>query len=119
MIRTLPALALAIALSALPAAAQEAVPEETPGEIDEGLSLLEEGAKLLLRGLMSQVEPTMRDMAEGMEQFAENAGPMLRDLARMMGDIANYHPPEMLPNGDIIIRRRAPLEPLPEDEIEI
>jgi len=32
----------------------------------------------------------------------------------MIGDIDAYHPPEMLPNGDIILRRKTPLERGPE-----
>jgi hypothetical protein len=34
----------------------------------------------------------------------------------MIGDVRNYHAPEMLPNGDIIIRRRVPA-PAPEIEL--
>ena len=37
-------------------------------------------------------------------------------------DIRNYHPPEVLPNGDIIIRRKTPAElaaPPAEGEIDL
>jgi hypothetical protein len=47
---------------------------------------------------------------------------MLRELSAMIGDIGNYHAPEMMPNGDIIIRRKLPGEertPDPGEEIEI
>jgi hypothetical protein len=37
----------------------------------------------------------------------------------MIGDVRNYHAPEMLPNGDIIIRRRVPVADPPDDEVEI
>ncbi|MCA2009910.1 hypothetical protein LCM17_00265 [Cereibacter sphaeroides] len=39
--------------------------------------------------------------------------PYLQDLAEMLGDLSGWHAPEVLPNGDILIRRRAP-ETAPE-----
>ena len=44
---------------------------------------------------------------------------MLRDLMTLMGEVDNYNAPEMLPNGDIIIRRKTPLENTPEGETEL
>jgi hypothetical protein len=108
-------LALIIALSApLPAFAQEA----PNTDVDEGLSLLEQGAQMLLRGMMSEMEPALDDMAQALAQ----AEPMLRDMLAMMDDLTNYHPPEIMPNGDIILRRKTPAElatPAPEGEIEL
>jgi hypothetical protein len=39
----------------------------------------------------------------------------------MIGDLRNYHPPEKLPNGDIIIRRKTPAEILTDrgEDIEL
>ena len=108
-------LALTILLAATPIRADEA----PPGDAEAGSSLIEEGVKLLFRGLMSEIEPAMKDLAEEMDRFATEAEPMLRELIRLMEDISNYHPPEILPNGDIIIRRRLPGELGPEGEIEI
>ncbi len=108
--------ALLVAAQPLPALAQEAEP---PGDMEEGRSLVEEGARLFLRGLLSEMEPALRDMAEGMEMFAENVEPILRDLAALIDDVANYHAPEILPNGDIIIRRRQPGEVQPGGEVDI
>jgi hypothetical protein len=90
---------IALTLTLTPAMAQEA-------DTDKGLSLLEEGAGLLLRGMMSDMEPAMQDMAKA---FAE-AEPMLRELMAMMDDLTNYHAPEVLPNGDILIRRKLAVE---------
>ena len=87
------------------AAAQEAVPAP-PGEGQEGFSLIEEGARLLFKGLMSSMEPAMADLGRALSDMA----PALRDLMAMMGDIGNYHAPEMLENGDIIIRRKTAVE---------
>ena len=93
------------------APAQEAAPSEESEEITEGLGLLERGARTLLRGLMGEVEPSMRDMAEALENW-DFKGFTLDDLGR-------YHPPERLPNGDIIIRRKSPLDTPADGEIEI
>ncbi|MFN3642149.1 MAG: AAA+ family ATPase [Gemmobacter sp.] len=92
---------------ALPAAAQDTPPAEPRGDMGEGMELLGEGARLLLRGLMAEMEPALR----GLGQDIAALRPVLEDLARMIGDVRNYHAPEMLPNGDIIIRRRPPLAP--------
>ena len=88
------AYALCLALAASPAFPQEEGGSTT--DMEEGFSLLEEGTKLLLRGLLSEMEPALREL-EG----------ALRELDA-------YHPPEVLPNGDIIIRRKVPLDPVPE-----
>lgn len=105
-----------------PAAAQEE---------DDGLSLMEEGAKLFFRGLMDEMEPALREL-EGMadqiepqlRDFVREMGPALRDLFDEVEDWSAYHPPEVLPNGDIIIRRKTPQEmldapPSTEEEIEL
>ena len=34
--------------------------------------------------------------------------PWLRDLGDVLGDLSGWHAPEVLPNGDILIRRRQP-----------
>lgn len=88
---------------------------------------MEEGAKLLLRGLMTEMEPAiddLRDMAEGMgpamELFAQEMGPALGAMLEQVDDLRNYQAPEVLPNGDIIIRRK-PDAPVyaPDDGSEI
>jgi len=104
------ALPLVLAMG-LPVVAQDSPPPADP-EIEEGFSLMEEGAKLLLRGLMSEVEPALKDM----EQALTEMEPALKELLAMIDDIRNYDAPEMLPNGDIIIRRKTPLTPLPETD---
>ena len=62
------------------------------------------------------MEPALRD-------FAREMGPALADILGKIEDLSAYHPPEMLPNGDIIIRKKTPDEtenqPLSEGEIEI
>lgn len=65
---------------------------------ERGRDLMSEALKLFMRGLMAEMEPAM----EGMEGLLE--------------DLSAYHPPEILPNGDIIIRRKTPIETGPEEE---
>ena len=85
---------------ALPAAAQE---DGGPG-IRDGLGLLSEGSRLILEGLLDEMRPFVEDQMI----------PLLQDLNGMIGDLSAYHPPEILPNGDILIRRR--VDPAPEAE---
>ena len=103
------ALVLAASLLAAPARAEESV----DGDVSEGIDLLGEGARLLFRGLTDEMEPALRRLAEGME-------PTMRELMGLIEDFDAYHPPERLPNGDIIIRRKTPLAPpAAEGDIEI
>ncbi|MGR3466801.1 MAG: hypothetical protein ACU0CI_02905 [Shimia sp.] len=98
---------LIFALVASPALAQE------EPDTERGLSLMERGAQLFLEGLLNEVEPAISDLAALLEQ----AGPQFEEMMRAMGpafaelisrldDISNYEAPELLPNGDIIIRRK-------------
>ena len=108
------AFTIAACLALSPAYAEN--PDE--GGMDEGLNLMEEGAKMLFRGLMTEMEPALKDL----KGLAEEMGPGLAELQGLIGDFTNYHAPEVLPNGDIIIRRKTPLElekPLEEGEIEL
>lgn len=119
-------LTLACALAVTPALAQD----ETAPEIDEGFSLMQEGARLLMEGLLSEVEPAIDDLRNGLEEmgpafaeFAQTVGPAFAELLNQVDDIRNYQAPEFMPNGDIIIRRKpdAPIwEPDPETgEVEL
>ena len=101
------AVVLPLLLLPLPALAD---PPAAPEPMGEGLSLMEEGARLLLRGLIAEVEPQMQDMTRDMARAWDEAGPEIARLMALMGDIGNYHMPEMLENGDILIRRKTPAE---------
>lgn len=106
--------ALCLALSA-PVAAQTAPPENPPAsDLSQGFDLLGEGARLLFRGLMAEMEPALQEMGEQLKAME----PMLRSLAEMIGDIRNYSAPEKLPNGDILIRR-LPNAAAPPGEVDL
>jgi len=110
----------ALGLVVLPANAQEQ---------DEGLSLMERGAQLFLEGIMREMEPALddlqgfaQDMGPALRGFVQEMGPAFAELLGEIGDLSTYHPPEMLPNGDIILRKKTPKEvqeDAPEGEIEI
>lgn len=118
MTRLIP-LALAATLLAVPAAAQD----------PEGRSLIEEGADLMLRGLLEEVAPPLQELA-GIGQeilptfqlLAEEMGPALAEVVGQIDSISHYEPPVILPNGDIVLRRRpgAPawVPPAAEEEEE-
>lgn len=109
----------AIALIAMMSAATPAMAEET-----DGLSLMERGAQLFFEGLMQEVEPTLDDLqglaeqvGPSLQDFVAQMGPALGDLMDQVEDWSVYEAPEILPNGDIIIRRKAEETPLDETEI--
>lgn len=90
---------IALALTATPAAAQDTD------------SLMEQGLRLFMDGLMQEMEPALRDL----QDLAQDAKPLLDELQKNLGEVVEdldaYHAPEILPNGDILIRRKQPLEP--------
>ena len=95
-----------------------------PSSEEDGFSLMEEGAKLLFRGLMSEMQPALDEMGQALDEvgpalqeFGAEIGPRLRQLVAMIDDFKNYDAPLMLPNGDILIRRNAPL--LPVDPVPV
>ena len=106
-----------IALACSPAVAE--TPVTPPGGVDEGVSLMQQGAEILLRGLMTNMKPALKDMGEAVAEME----PKLRELMAMVDDVTNYHAPEMLENGDILIRRKTPaelkLETLPGNQIDL
>ncbi len=111
-------LAAAVTVSlALPVGAQE----------DEGPSLMERGAQLFFEGLTQEMAPALDDLrglaedfGPAMQGFLEEMGPALVGIMDEVKDWSMYHPPEILPNGDIIMRRKAdPEDEVPKEEDEL
>ncbi len=80
---------------------------------EAGRSLMERGAELFFEGLRQEMEPALdnlRGLADefgpAMQDFLVEMGPALAEIAREVQDWAAYEPPEILPNGDIIIRKK-------------
>jgi hypothetical protein len=99
--RYAPALALSLTLAALPLRA------ETGAEgADEGFSLIEDGARIILRSMIDEMKPALDEAQDGLGEALEAWEPAIRDLMARIEDITAYEPPVVLPNGDILIRRR-------------
>jgi hypothetical protein len=112
--RRLIPLALAAALLAAPATAQEA---EQPGLLDQGL-------ESLLQNFAQDVQPPLEELLGisatylgAIQGFLEEMGPAFAEVVGQVDSFAYYEPPEITAAGDIVIRRRAdapawtPLEP--------
>ena len=91
-----------------------------PAAAEDGGSLMERGARLFFEGLMEEMEPAMRElegMAESIEPalrgFAQEMGPALQELMETVEDWSVYEPPVMMPNGDILLKRK-PDAPKPD-----
>lgn len=115
----LAAATLVLSLAAAPLAAQEDGAEE-----GGGFGLMERGIELFFRGMMDEMQPAFREFRQLAEEagpalndFLTQMGPALRDLLAEVEDWSVYEAPEILPNGDIIIRRKpeAPDAPEPEE----
>jgi len=61
---------------------------------------------------MNELSDTAR---RTVEEFVNLIGPMMTRLSRLIDDLPVYQTPEILPNGDILIRRQ-PAPGLPLDE---
>lgn len=105
------ALALVLTVAAT-APANLAAQDADPG-VEEGFSLLERGARLILRSLVDEMQPTLDEAQKGLAEAIAEWEPAMRALAESVGDLGAYHPPEVQPNGDILIRRKTPLPPTP------
>ena len=109
--RTLPVLALIAALTVPQAQAEE----------NRGRTLMEQGLELFFEGLRDEMEPALNDLRALADDFGPQMGAFLRQMGPALAEIldevedwSRYEMPEMLPNGDIIIRRK----PDPESKAE-
>lgn len=109
---------LAFGLSVAPMSAIQAE-EVAPQQDDPSFadSLMEEGARLFFKGLQQEMGPAldslqgfMDDIGPGMQAFLQEMGPKLGSVLSEVKDWSQYHAPEMLPNGDIIMRKKTPDE---------
>jgi len=69
---------------------------------EDGSSLMERGAQQFLEGLLQEMEPAWREL----QGFMDAMGPAMIELMDEVQDWSAYEPPEILDNGDIIIRRK-------------
>ena len=69
------------------------------------------------RPLSQELDEAFRDLIEQMKPALDELVKTL-EVLEGIDNIEHYQRPEILPNGDIIIRRRGDAPPLPRDEGE-
>ncbi|MCB1312054.1 MAG: hypothetical protein KDK29_09275 [Sedimentitalea sp.] len=100
---------LALALIAGPALSQEQ--EEGRGLMDRGVDLFFEGLRQEMSPLMESLRGMAEDYGPSMRSFIEEMGPAFGEMLNEVKDWTQYDPPEILPNGDIIIRKKRETAP--------
>ncbi len=107
-------LVLAAFVAATAPAAQEA---------DDGPGLMERGFGMFLEGFRDEMSPALENMRRlsaeygpALFSFLEEMGPALGEMLDQVKDWTAYDPPEMLPNGDIILRKKPDTETTPDSD---
>lgn len=79
---------------------------------------MEQGMQLFFEGLKDEMSPAMRDLGAlaeefgpPMQRFLAEMGPALAEILTKVEDWTMYETPQILPNGDIIIRRKVETDP--------
>jgi hypothetical protein len=92
---------------------------------ENGKGLMEKGAELFWEGLRKEMAPALEDLeglaaeiGPSMREFLAEMGPALAAIAAEVEDWSSYELPEILPNGDIIIRKK-PEAPSPEEKNDV
>ncbi|WBU64914.1 hypothetical protein [Paracoccus aerodenitrificans] len=84
-------------------------PDDPMGEIGQGI----EG---MMDQLFNRLQPHLEGLGNELSSTMNEFSPAMDEFARLVDDFGNYHRPERLPNGDIILRRRADAPPPPSME---
>ncbi|MFV0411077.1 MAG: hypothetical protein ACK5LJ_15675 [Paracoccus sp. (in: a-proteobacteria)] len=108
------AMSLIGATLALPLPAQEwRMPPAAPGGKTGSAAPLEQGIEGIMNQMFQQMMPHFDAIGDELQATVNELAPALRELSSLVDDFANYQAPERLPNGDIILRRRADAPPAP------
>lgn len=93
-------------------------PAGRPGAPDPG-DLIARGVESVLQDFLGRAQPHLEGLANDLQGLARDYGPALNELSGLIDDIGNYEPPQRLPNGDVLIRRKADAPPAPPlDELQ-
>ncbi|AUQ73907.1 hypothetical protein [Phaeobacter piscinae] len=110
--------ALAVAGLLMLPLAPAAQADTAPTQNDEGSSLMQRGAELFWEGLRQEMAPALDDLqaladdfGPSLQGFLSEMGPALAEIANKVEDWSVYERPEILPNGDIIMRRKPETTP--------
>ncbi|WBU58298.1 hypothetical protein [Paracoccus sediminicola] len=117
---------LALALAGHAAAQQFEMPqadEPPPGQTAPDrldgpppLSELERELDGIMGDVLNRLQPHLDGLGNELADTMNEFSPALGELSGLIDDFGNYHRPERLENGDIIIRRRADAPPPPSTE---
>lgn len=66
------------------------------------------------QGLLDLLDELQTEIAPYLDELGARLDPYLSELREMLGDLTGWERPELLPNGDILIRRRPPPPDQPE-----
>ena len=99
-------LLLALALGPAVMADSDPAPSDPPG--------LSEQVDRLFGDFLSDILPRLQHLEEGLAQIE----PEMQALLERFRALSQYHPPEILPNGDILIRRRTEPDTDPSPDAE-
>lgn len=90
---------------------------------EDGFSLMEEGISLFMRGLAEEMEPALEELQNlaeevepALDELLEQMGPAFTVLMTRIDDLQHYEAPEILENGDILIRRSPDAPPFERAE---
>ena len=86
---------------------------------EPSLGLIEQSAQFFLRGLLQQLPDELKDLEAltgslevSLRSFTQEMAPYLRDLLQQVEDWSEYQAPEVLSNGDIILRKKRSIQPV-------
>ena len=101
----------------------------TPAHAEENdPGLIEQSGQFFLRGLLQHLPDALKDLEAltgqlepSLRSFTKEMAPYLRDLLQQVQDWSVYAAPEILPNGDIILRKKHPAQAVvpPLGDIEL
>ncbi|RII37944.1 hypothetical protein DL237_14830 [Pseudooceanicola sediminis] len=101
MKRALIALALTISVAGLPPRTAIAQQDTAPPA-----SKMQEGLRQFLDGLSDGVGELADGAGPALQNFLQQMGPAFEDILGEIKDFSKYEAPQVLPNGDILIRRK-------------
>ncbi len=97
---------LCLTLTATPVLAKE------PSPLERGMQRFLDGLREDLAPSLDEMDRFARKIGPSMRSFIEEMGPALAKVMEQVEDWSRYERPEILPNGDILIRRKP--DPAPE-----
>lgn len=101
---------------ALPAHAED--PEQGPNLMEQGMELFFEGLREEMAPALDDLQQLADEFAPAMQGFLREMGPALAEIASQVEDWSVYEMPEVLPNGDIIIRKKLAPDGPEEPEVD-